>query len=215
MDDIRRPPKSALKTIGAGRLKGFSNINPQWRIDAMNDKYGMCGEGWTWEIVKLWFDDCPNGERVAHAHVQIKVKDGAWIPGIGGNKLIANERNRAHVSDEGYKMAITDALSSAMKCLGVGADVYLALWDDKYGQWKEPAKQLTPDQMRKEIVNLCESCNTVEQWGKAKELCKSLGLFTVEGKEYLNKLFNEWDASNGQVKDDIEGPFYNRTGEPE
>jgi hypothetical protein len=40
-----------------------------------------------------------------------------------------------HSNDEGYKMAITDALSVAMKSLGVAADIYMGLWDgSKYKQ---------------------------------------------------------------------------------
>jgi hypothetical protein len=36
---------------------------------------------------------------------------------------------RLHTSDEGYKMAVTDALGTALKMLGVGADVYAGRWD--------------------------------------------------------------------------------------
>ena len=30
-----RPPESALKKIGGGRLKGMTDINPQWRLQMM------------------------------------------------------------------------------------------------------------------------------------------------------------------------------------
>jgi hypothetical protein len=56
---------------------------------------------------------------------------GEWskpIYGTGGNKLL--EKGRA--SDEGYKMALTDALSVACKALGIGADVYYAKDKTKY-----------------------------------------------------------------------------------
>ena len=29
---VRSVPNEAIKPIGAGRLKGFSDINPMWRI---------------------------------------------------------------------------------------------------------------------------------------------------------------------------------------
>jgi hypothetical protein len=58
-------------------------------------------------------------------------ESGEWskpIFGTGGNKLL--EKGRA--SDEGYKMALTDALSVACKALGIGADVYFAKDKTKY-----------------------------------------------------------------------------------
>jgi hypothetical protein len=73
-----------------------------------------------------------------HLYTWIKERD-AWsapITGIGGAALIAKEKNGLHTNDEGYKMATTDALSVAMKQLGVAADIYMGLWDGS--KYKEP-----------------------------------------------------------------------------
>ena len=43
--------------------------------------------------------------------------------------LVAQESSGLRASDEAYKMAITDALSVALKVLGVAADIYAGLWD--------------------------------------------------------------------------------------
>ena len=43
--------------------------------------------------------------------------------------MVANEVRGLHNNDECYKMAVTDALGTAMKLLGVGADIYAGLWD--------------------------------------------------------------------------------------
>ena len=43
--------------------------------------------------------------------------------------MIAKEKNGPHTSDECYKMAVTDAISTAIKMLGVGADIYAGKWD--------------------------------------------------------------------------------------
>ena len=62
---------------------------------------------------------------------------GEWsegIPGTGGNELISKSHSGLYSSDEGYKMALTDALSVAMKMLGVAADVYSGFEDSKYAQ---------------------------------------------------------------------------------
>jgi hypothetical protein len=137
-EKLARPPASALKAIQAGRLKGKSDINPMWRIKAMTEVFGQCGDGWKFEIVRLWTEAGSDGQVFAFAHVNLFVRtsqfieDKKWndpIPGIGGHYLIVKESSGLHANDEGYKMAITDALGTAMKMLGVAADVYMGLWD--------------------------------------------------------------------------------------
>lgn len=140
-DAVKQPPDDALKTIQGGRLKGMSDINPQWRYQVMTEQFGMCGIGWKYES-DVWTEPAPNDQVFAFARVKLYVKvDGEWsepIPGVGGSMLVVKETAGLHVSDEGFKMAITDALSVAMKMLGVAANVYAGLHDTKY---KPPAKQ--------------------------------------------------------------------------
>jgi len=131
-DKVRQPPASALKTIGAGRLKGKTDINPQWRYKALTEQFGICGFGWKYEVTKLWNETLPDGQILAFANIFLYIKQEAWseaIPGTGGSMLITKESTGLHASDEGYKMAITDALSVACKVLGIGADVYAGKWD--------------------------------------------------------------------------------------
>lgn len=126
---VRQVPQSALKSIGAGRLKGMSDVNPVWRILAMTDAFGVCGIGWKYEITKQWTETYGN-EIKGFCNINLYVKvDGEWsdaIPGTGGSAFVTMERNGAYVNDEVYKMALTDALSVAMKSLGVAADIYFA-----------------------------------------------------------------------------------------
>ena len=62
------------------------------------------------------------------------------VVGIGGNMLVANEKNGLYTSDECYKMALTDAISVACKALGFGADVYWGADRTKYTPQQEPQK---------------------------------------------------------------------------
>ena len=129
---LRRPPPTALRTIKAGRLKGKSDINPQWRYEAMTEVYGPCGTGWKFTIDRLWNESGATGAVFAFAQISLYVKDIDWsapIPGIGGHQLIVKESAGLHNNDEAFKMAVTDALSTAMKMLGVAADIYAGLWD--------------------------------------------------------------------------------------
>jgi hypothetical protein len=134
---MKKPPAWALREIRGGRLAGKTDINPQWRIQAMTEQYGPCGTGWKWEIVKLWNETAPAGEVMAFAQISLYTKDNdTWsapVPGIGGSMLSVMEKAGMHNSDEGYKMAVTDALSVAFKFLGVAADIYSGHFDGKYG----------------------------------------------------------------------------------
>jgi hypothetical protein len=142
-DRLATPPSWELKTIQAGRLKGKSDINPQWRIDAMTEVFGPCGVGWKVEPVERWTVDLPDGQIMAFQEVRLYVReDGEWsepIYGTGGNMLYEQERNGMHANDEAFKMATTDALGTAMKFLGVAADVYAGQMDgSKYSRESGP-----------------------------------------------------------------------------
>lgn len=147
---VRSVPDSALKTIGAGRLKGMSDINPMWRIQALTETFGVCGFGWKYEVVKQWTETF-GSEIKGFCNINLYVKiDGEWsepIPGTGGSSFVTMERNGAYVNDEVYKMALTDALSVAMKSLGVAADIYFAKGADlgtKYAMNEQSASGQLP-----------------------------------------------------------------------
>ena len=132
---VNQPPASALKQIKGGRLKGKTDISPQWRYKALTEAFGPCGIGWKYTIEKLWLEPGNGSEVFAFATISLFVLnlcEGQWaepIPGIGGSKLVVQESGGPHNNDEAYKMAVTDALSTACKMLGVGADVYMGRWD--------------------------------------------------------------------------------------
>lgn len=120
-------PPEALRIIQSGRLKGKNDINPMWRIKTMTENFGICGIGWKYVITKQWTETF-GSEVKAYCNIDLFIKvNGEWsdaIQGTGGSSEVTMERNGAYVSDECYKMALTDALSVAMKAIGVAADVY-------------------------------------------------------------------------------------------
>lgn len=122
-------PTDALKPIKAGRLKGMSDVNPMWRMKRMTEIFGPVGFGWRYEIVKQWTETYEN-EVKCFCNVNLFVRDpetkewSAPIPGNGGSSIVTKESKGLYVSDEGYKMALTDALSIAMKPLGIGANIW-------------------------------------------------------------------------------------------
>lgn len=129
-------PKEAQKKIGAGRLKGMTDINPMWRIKTLTEQFGVCGIGWKYVITDKRIVDGADGVVCAFVDIDLYVRvDGEWseaIPGTGGSQLVQTEKNGKHTNDECFKMALTDALSVACKALGFGADVYWASGRTKY-----------------------------------------------------------------------------------
>ena len=109
---VREVPKEAQKTIGAGRLKGMTDINPMWRIKQLTELFGPCGIGWKYTVDKQWMER-GDKEIAAFCNITLYIKDNEeWsegIPGTGGSKFVSSEKNGPYTSDECYKMALTDA----------------------------------------------------------------------------------------------------------
>ena len=126
----RAVPQEAKKSFNNGKFSG-TDINPMWRIKKLTEMFGPAGIGWYTEIVSERAE--VHGETtIAVVDLNLYVKDGGeWskpIYGTGGNVLL----RKGGTSDEGYKMAYTDALSVACKALGIGADVYFEKDKTKY-----------------------------------------------------------------------------------
>lgn len=176
-DSLSRPPKDALRPILAGKLKGKTDINPQWRYRAMTERFGLVGIGWKYEIQRLWTEDGAGSEKLAFAQVAVFVKDGErWsepIVGIGGSRLVALEHGSAVSNDEGYKMAVTDAFSTALKMLGVAADIYAGRWDgSKYADAEGNRGSESPAS-KKAHPELKGGPSTAEEEARIRALCNA------------------------------------------
>lgn len=129
-------PENAKKPIKGGRLKGKTDINPMWRIEKLTEQFGPCGIGWKYVITDKRLEQGANGEISAFVDIDLFFKyEGTWseaIPGTGGSSFVAKENGGLYVSDECFKMALTDAISVACKALGFGANVYWEAGGSKY-----------------------------------------------------------------------------------
>lgn len=176
---LAQPPKWALKEIQAGRLKGKSDINPQWRYMAMTEVFGMVGTGWKYTIDKTWTEIGADNELLVFVQVSVFVKvNGEWsdaIQGLGGSTLVTKEKNGMYNNDEAYKMAVTDALSTALKMLGVAADIYMGLWDG--AKYKETNGNGTAPAQTDDIV-------TDATWSAWMELVKQADALKIPHAVY-------------------------------
>lgn len=137
----RSVPKAAQKAFSNGRFSG-TDINPMWRIKMLTELFGPAGIGWYTEIISERAEKISEDTTFAIVDLNLYIRvDGEWskpIFGTGGNQLVQKGRP----SDEGYKMAYTDALSVACKALGIGADVY---WDKDPTKYTSAGDKPLPD----------------------------------------------------------------------
>jgi len=215
------PPAWAIKPIQAGRLKGKSDINPQWRMMAMTEAFGPCGEGWKYTIDKLWNEPGSDEQVMGFALVSVYTRtETGWsepVPGIGGSMLVEKETRGLYTSDEGYKMAVTDALSVAFKALGVAANIYSGDRFDgsKYSAGAssapQPAKSAAQGQAKAVSKAQTELLNELAQLytGDEAQMADALHTYSsfqgTDGERYLkladlskvndNEKFQRWVGS--------------------
>ena len=139
----RAVPEEAQKSFNNGRFSG-TDINPMWRIKKLTELFGPAGFGWYYEIISQR-SEVHGDQTIAVVDLNLFVKIGdEWskpIYGTGGNVIVS----KGKTSDEGYKMALTDALSVACKALGIGADVYFAKDKTKYTEGQDAKEEKKPE----------------------------------------------------------------------
>ena len=192
-DKVSVVPENALKEIKGGRLKGFSDINPVWRIKTLTEQFGQVGVGWYYMITNKKIETVGE-ESVAFVDIELFVKNGdVWskpIVGTGGSSFVAKEKNGPYMSDECFKMALTDAISVACKALGIGANVYWNTSGSKYQKnkgTKDTTDKITDEQLTKAIVDDGRTVDSViahyvKETGKQ---CSTLKFMKYESKKKL------------------------------
>lgn len=200
---LKRPPETALKKITGGRLSGMTDIKPQWRYEAMTELFGPVGVGWKYEIKDLWIESGAGDIRVANALISLYyMHEDKWseaVPGVGGSMLVAKESAGPHTSDECYKMAITDALSVAMKFIGVAADIYSGLWDGS--KYLEPVFRFKPgekDNIIKQVLRCLDAGDEhglqeiLSEYKQPEEKIKVWALFNSGQRKVIKELTKEF-----------------------
>ena len=197
----REVPAEAKKTIQAGRLKGFTDVNPMWRIKKLTELFGACGFGWYYKVTDKQIVSQDN-ETCVFVEIALFVKndDGEWsqpIYGCGGSKILSQERSGPYVSDEAFKMAQTDALSVACKNLGIGADVYYEKDRTKYTRSEQESIE-----ERKKAADKFAAASSKEKISKNHllDLANKIAEFKLN-IEYIKKTCKVDDLANISEKD--------------
>lgn len=130
------------------RSGGFSGtaIKPMWSYRRMTEEYGPCGEGWG--VNEPSFQVVPGPEGEVLVYCTVSIWHGARekiVFGVGGDKVVGKNKYGLSGDDEAFKKAFTDAVTNALKLIGVGADVHMGMFDDS--KYVNERKQ---DEARKE-----------------------------------------------------------------
>ena len=194
---FEKTPDEAQKPIEAGRLKGFTDINPMWRFKRLTEVFGPVGVGWKFVITDKQIVPGANGEMAAFLDILLFYKtNGEWsegIPGTGGSSFVAKEKNGLYVSDECYKMALSDAIGTACKALGMSADIYFSKDRSKYTS--------APVASENKMESVQDAAGYVINFGKHKG--KTLGELYKTDHEYIIWL-HENERTDPIVKKGIE-----------
>ena len=120
------------------RAGGFSGtaMKPIWVIKQMTELFGPAGSGWG--MGKPEFQTVNAGDEIlVFCTVSLWYKEDAnksdegTVYGVGGDKVLGKNKYGPFTNDEAFKASYTDALSNAMKQIGVGADIHMGLFDDE------------------------------------------------------------------------------------
>lgn len=122
-------PKHTSKFKRSGGFSGTA-IKPIWSIRSMTEEFGPCGSGWG--INEPSFQVVPSTDETL-VFCTVSIWHGQRenvVYGVGGDKVVAKFSSGIRSDDEAFKKAFTDAVTNAMKMIGVGADVHMGLFDD-------------------------------------------------------------------------------------
>lgn len=137
----RTDPKHTQQFKRGGGFKGTA-IKPIWSYRRMTEEFGPCGIGWGVGEPSFQIVQGVNSEVLVYCTASVWYKHGddasQTVYGVGGDKIVTHVRaseqynrpERWENDDEAFKKAFTDAVTNALKLIGVGADVHMGMFDD-------------------------------------------------------------------------------------
>jgi hypothetical protein len=129
----RTDPDHTKGFTRGGGFKGTA-VKPIYTEQKMTEHFGPCGVGWGITEPSYQVVAGSDGQVAVYCWLSLwYVQDGKRsepVPGVGGDMVVIKQSSGLRTSDEAFKAAFTDALSNAMKHIGMSADVHMGLFDD-------------------------------------------------------------------------------------
>lgn len=196
-------PKHAKPFKRPGGFSGTA-IKPMYAIQKMTDKFGACGMGWGYTKPEYQIVNGTEGQALVYCTL------GLWylrdndikseiVWGVGGDFIIIKQSKGVRSDDEAFKKSMTDALMSAMKHIGMSADVYMDQFDaSKYHQGEQVVEKLSPERVDfyKKQIGLADTKEKLEGIkDSAKRECEH-----VDDVDSYNDIFAELKQRAKQIK---------------
>ncbi len=135
----RTDPAHTKAFTRGGGFKGTA-IKPMWSYRRMTEEFGPCGLGWGVGEPSFHVHPGCDGELLVYCTASVWYRYGDaqavgygevnTVYGVGGDKIVNKFSSGLRSDDEAFKKAFTDAVTNALKLIGVGADVHMGMFDD-------------------------------------------------------------------------------------
>jgi hypothetical protein len=162
----RTDPAHTKAFTRGGGFKGTA-IKPMWSYRRMTEEFGPCGFGWG--VGEPVFQVVPGSDSEMLVYCTASVwyrhedKD-CRVYGVGGDKVVNKFSSGLKSDDEAFKKAFTDAVTNALKLIGVGADVHMGMFDDS--KYVNTMKQEFADEPQAEPVKSSAALKRDDAWNK-------------------------------------------------
>jgi hypothetical protein len=128
-------PKHTKPFSRSGGFKGTA-IKPIWLTKRLTEHFGPAGTGWGMD--EPTFQTVAAGDEIlVFCTVALWYRESGddtkrgTIYGVGGDKVLGKNKYGPFTNDEAFKASYTDALSNAMKQIGMGADIHMGQFEDE------------------------------------------------------------------------------------
>jgi hypothetical protein len=205
-------PDQTKKFSRSGGFKGTA-VKPMWVYHRLTEQFGAVGMGWGHGKPDFQVVLGADGEVLVYCTVECWHSDRSnTFHGVGGDKVVAKNKNGLFSDDEAFKKAFTDAVMNAFKSVGVAADVHMGLHDDdkyvsdtrrEFAQAGKPKAAVITDDQRTELMTLFDHLAVpVAEFlavGKIKDL-RELEATRFDGaKSWINNRARELRAANQEA----------------
>jgi len=106
---------------------GFTAIDAHYQVMRATELFGPVGQGWGYFVEHGTIETTAGIYAVADVNVWHTTQDQQFGPWRGCAPLV---NNGGRVDADAPKKATTDALTKALSHIGIGADIFLGLYDD-------------------------------------------------------------------------------------
>jgi hypothetical protein len=205
-------PKTTKGFNRSGGFKGTA-INATSIQKKLTEEFGPCGMGWRFVLEddrveeghKLKSGD-PCKLHIVRGHLDYCVSD-KWYstgPQFGQTYLVGEYSSGTYTDEEAPKKSITDCIGKCAATLGIGADIYLGLFDDnKYVNdatkrdeptklEKAAAKPRQPSAPRSEVRDkwVTYAQTVYSKTSNASDMLAAMGLISNKAREA--KIPKDW-----------------------